>query len=224
MFMYIHSLYEGIVNKDIIGKVNKINNYAFNQISKYIMSNAGMDFSAENIANYFNKSIIKNDGKHALSNKNTISSRTIYSYLDKMEKAYLIHTTQKFYLSGKQALRGSKKYYAIDNGFRTINTNTVDFASSFYLENLIYNELKSRQYDVFTGKTYNSEIDFVVVKNSKKCYVQVAYLLSDKRTIKREFGAFSSIKDASPKFVFSLDKVDMSHDGITHLNIIDFCL
>ena len=62
------------------------------------------------------------------------------------------------------------------------------------------------------------------MKDSKKCFIQVAYLLSDEQVIEREFGAFKSIKDPSPKFVLSLYNFDMSRGGITHINIIDFLL
>ena len=61
-------------------------------------------------------------------------------------------------------------------------------------------------------------------KNVKKCFIQVSYLLASKETIQREFGAYKNITDASPKYVMSLDKIDLSHDGIVHLNIIDFLL
>ncbi len=75
---------------------------------------------------------------------------------------------------------------------------------------------------MFIGKTYKSEVDFVAMKNGKKCFIQVAYILETNGTIDSEFNAFSPIKDASPKYVLSLDKIDMSKNGITHLNIIDF--
>ena len=57
-----------------------------------------------------------------------------------------------------------------------------------------------------------------------KCFIKVSYLLSSEETIKREFVAYSKITDASPKYVMSLDKIDMSHDGIIHVNIVDFLL
>ena len=78
--------------------------------------------------------------------------------------------------------------------------------------------------DVKIGKTYKGEIDFVAIKDSKKCFIQVAYLISDDDVIKREFSAFDSIKDSSPKYVLSLDEFDMSQNGITHINIEDFLL
>ena len=67
-------------------------------------------------------------------------------------------------------------------------------------------------------------VDFVVNKRKKKCFIQVSYLMPSEETIKREFDAFKPIKDASPKYVLSLDKIDLSHDGITHINIEDFLL
>ena len=76
----------------------------------------------------------------------------------------------------------------------------------------------------YDGKTFKGEIDFVAIKDGKKCFIQVAYLLASEETIQREFGAYSKITDASPKYVMSLDKLDMSHDGIVHMNIIDFLL
>ena len=107
---------------------------------------------------------------------------------------------------------------------RTLNTNTINYEDTFFLENIIYNELLIQGFTVYTGKTFKGEIDFVAIKDNKKCFIQVAYLLSSENTIKREFGAYDKITDASPKYVLSLDKIDLSHDGIEHLNIVDFLL
>ena len=81
-----------------------------------------------------------------------------------------------------------------------------------------------RGYDVRIGKTYKGEIDFVAIKDGKKCFIQVAYLLSSEEVIEREFNAFNSVRDPSPKYVFSLDEFDMSMNGIIHLNIEDWLL
>lgn len=210
---YITNLYEGIINRDIVTRRSKINQKTFKDISLYILSNAGKEFSAENVMEYYNR-----------TSKEKISLRTIYNYLDKMKKAYLLHGVSRYNLVGKASLSNREKYYATDMGFRTINTNTINYEDNFFLENIVYNELLSQGFTVFTGKTYKSEIDFVAIKNSKKCFIQVSYLLSDQKTIQREFGAFSPISDASPKYVISLDKIDLSHDGISHINMIDFLL
>ena len=109
-------------------------------------------------------------------------------------------------------------------GFRMINTNYVNYEDTFFLENIVYNELANRGYEVFTGKIYKSEIDFVAIEGKRKCFIQVAYYLTNQETIDREFSAFSPIQDSSPKYVLSLDRIDLLHDGIGHLNIIDFLL
>ncbi|MCI7606597.1 MAG: ATP-binding protein [Spirochaetales bacterium] len=209
---YLSNLYESIVNRDIVGKTKSADKKAFMDISLYILANAGKELSIDNIIETYKK-----------ENKE-IAKRTVYNYLERMKKAYLIHGVGRYNIVGKSALSNREKQYAIDMGFRTINTNTINYEDTFYLENVVYNELLSRGYTVFAGKTHKGEIDFVAIKNGKKCFLQVTYLLASEKTIQREFGAYSNITDASPKYVMSLDKIDMSHDGIIHINIVDFLL
>lgn len=209
---YLSNLYKSIVSRDIIGKSKSKDKSNFLDISLYILANAGKEFSVDNIVKAYKK-----NGKE-------ISKRTVYNYLERMKKAYLIHGVGRYNITGKSALSNREKQYAVDMGFRTINTNTINYEDTFFLENIIYNELLTRGYTVFAGKTFKGEIDFVAIKGGKKCFIQVTYLLASEETIKREFGAYGSITDASPKYVMSLDKIDLSHDGIVHLNIIDFLL
>ena len=209
---YLLNLYESIVNRDIVGKTKSADRKAFMDISLYILANAGKELSIENIIETYKK------------NNKEISKRTVYNYLERMKKAYLIHGVGRYNIVGKSALSNKEKQYAIDMGFRTINTNTINYEDTYFLENIIYNELITRGYTVFVGKTYKGEIDFVAIRNSKKCFIQVSYLLASENTIKREFGAYDKITDASPKYVMSLDKIDMSRNGIIHVNIIDFLL
>ena len=141
-----------------------------------------------------------------------------------MKKAYLIHAVGRYDITGKTSLKNKEKLYAIDTGFRTINTNTINYEDTFFLENIVYNELISRGFNVFVGKTYKGEVDFVAIRDGKKCFIQVTYYMVQESTIRREFGAFLPISDASPKYVMSLDRIDMSQNGITHINIEDFLL
>lgn len=212
MHRYLSNLYESIVNRDIVGRSKSADKKSFMDISLYILANAGKELSVDNIISAYKK-----DNKE-------LSRRTIYHYLERMKKAYLIHGVGRYNIVGKSALSNREKQYAVDMGFRTINTNTINYEDTFFLENVIYNELITRGFTVFAGKTFKGEIDFVAIKGGKKCFLQVAYLLASEDTIKREFGAYSKITDASPKYVMSLDKIDLSHDGIVHINIIDFLL
>lgn len=210
---FLDNLYTNIINRDIIKKTSKIDRAAFKDISLYMMSNAGKEFSAENIAQYY-----------ARKSKKKVSQRTIYNYLEKLQRAYILHTCKKYNISGKAALDKSDKFYATDTGLRTLNTNTINYEDTFFLENIIYNELLIQGFTVFTGKTFKGEIDFVAIKDNKKCFIQVSYLMTNETTIKREFGAYDKITDASPKYVLSLDRINLSNNGIEHVNIVDFLM
>ena len=93
-----------------------------------------------------------------------------------------------------------------------------------YLENIVYNELRARGYDVRVGDLPNTEIDFVATRFEEKIYIQVAYILADESVVRREFNAFNEIDDHYQKLVLSLDKSDFSQDGIVHRNVIDWLL
>ena len=210
---YIEQTYQGIIDKDIITEKLKGSRQKFTRLSDYVMANAGKEFSSKNIESYY-----------ATENKDSLDKKAIYRYLDKMEKACLIKRVKRFNIVGKRAMAYIEKQYAVDTGFRMINTNLVNFEDTFFLENIIYNELVSRGYEVFTGKTYKGEVDFVEIDGRKKCFIQVAYYLNSPETIEREFGAFAPISDAAPKYVLSLDRFDYSRDGIGHINIVDFLM
>ena len=210
---YLISLFNGIIDKDICYSRSNINKENFTTLAKYIISNATKEFSATSISDYFNK-----------MNNGNITRENIYRYLEKLEQACLISRVKRFDIANKRTLRLIEKHFVIDNGFFLACSQSNNILISHALENLIYNELIYRGYEIKIGKTYKGEIDFVVTKNNTKCFIQVAYLLSDESIIKREFSAFSSIKDSAPKYVFSLDQFDMSQDGIKHINIEDFLL
>ena len=210
---YLISLFNGIIDKDICNSRSNINKENFTTIAKYIISNATKEFSATSISDYFNK-----------TNNGNIARENIYRYLEKLEQACLISRVKRFDIANKRTLKLIEKHFVIDNGFFLACSQSNNILINHALENLIYNELIYRGYEIKIGKTYKGEIDFVVTKNNTKCFIQVAYLLSDESIIKREFSAFSSIKDSAPKYVFSLDQFDMSQDGIKHINIEDFLL
>ena len=210
---YLNNLYNSIIEKDILGRYEIKNKNLFKRIANYLMINPGKLLSIDNIINYI-----------GTNEKEKISNRTIYNYIDYLSTAYLVQAIKKYNIKGKTELKNIDKYYIIDTGFSYIKTNKINFDDSFLLENIIYNELLYQGYDVFVGKTYKSEVDFVAIKNQKKYFIQVTYLLASIKTIEREFGAFKPIDDSSPKIVMSLDKIDFSRDGIRHMNILKFLL
>ncbi|MCI6789193.1 MAG: ATP-binding protein [Mollicutes bacterium] len=210
---YLKEIFYGIIDKDICNSKSKINKDTFISIAKYIIANSSKEFSAEKISEYFNR-----------YNKENISPKHIYRYLEKLEQACLINRVHRYDVASKRNLKNIEKQFVVDNGFLLIANESNFISPSHALENLVYNELIYRGYDVKIGKTYKGEIDFVVLKDNKKCFIQVAYMLINDDVIDREFNAFKSVRDASPKYVLSLDDIDMSKDGITHLNIEDWLL
>ena len=211
--LYLQQTYQGIIDRDIITDAKRTNREKLLKIASYVMANSGKEFSAQSICNYFER-----------QNNDPIDKASVYRYLDRMEKACLINRVKRFDIVGKRHLSYIEKQYAVDTGFRMINTNFTRYDNTFFLENIVYNELFSRGYQIFVGKTQRGEIDFLVLDGRKKCFVQVAYYLHSDETIQQEFGAFHNITDASPKYVLSLDRMDFSHDGIGHINIVDFLL
>ena len=213
---YFQSLYKSIIEKDVYGTHKKIDRTTFENVASYIMMTSGRKFSATSIAKFLTHSVDEIELKS--------TARTISNYEKYIEECFLLNECKPFYISGKVSLNGTKKLYSVDLGLRNSFSNTINTDDGFGLENLIFQELKSRGFDVRVGSLRNGEIDFVAIKGKKKCFIQVAYLLSSQDTMEREYGAFDNVRDASPKYVLSLDKYDSSRNGITHLNIIDFLL
>ena len=210
---YLKSIYYGIIDKDICNTKAKINKETFITLSKYISSNVTKEYSVTSIVDYYNQ-----------NNSDKIYNENVYRYLEKLEKACLISRVKRYDVATKRTLQHVEKQFVVDNGFMLACNDSNKIFIAHALENLVYNELLYRGYDVKIGKTYKGEIDFVAMKDGKKCFIQVAYLLSSDDVIEREFGAYDSVRDPSPKYVFSLDEYDMSKDGIIHFNIEEWLL
>lgn len=213
---YLKGLYKSIIEKDVFGIHKRINKKDFENVSKYIIETTGRTFSALSIAKYLKNQKTKDEQKKY--------SETVNNYAKYLEECYFISECEPFYLKGKECLNGTAKYYPVDVGLRSSLGNALELDDTFALECVIYNELVYRGYDVKYGKLKNGEIDFVAIKNKRKCLIQVAYSIKDNNTFEREYGAFERINDNSPKYVFSMDKKDTSYKGIIHINIKDFLL
>ena len=209
---YLMDVYNSIVIKDIIDRFGIKDLDLFNRIVEYIVTTPAQIFSAENLVKYF-----MSDGK-------SVTKNTVYNYLEYMVLAMLISKAERYDIRGKRILNGKYKYYLTDLGLgQVMNTNKKPQMGA-YLENIVYNELLSRGYDVKIGGLDNTEIDFIATRFDEKIYIQVTFILADENVINREFGAFNGINDNYPKYVISTDKIDMSQNGIIHMNIIDWLL
>ena len=209
---YLMDVYDSIVVKGIIDRFGIKDLDLFNRIVEYIVTTPSQIFSAENLVKYF------------MADDRGVTKNTLYNYLEYMVLAMLINKAERYDIRGKRILNGKYKYYLTDLGLgQVMNTNKRPQMGA-YLENIVYNELLSRGYDVKVGSLENSEIDFIATRFDEKIYIQVTFILADESIIKREFGAFASIDDNYPKYVISTDKFNMSQNGIIHMNIIDWLL
>ena len=150
---------------------------------------------------------------------------TIIKYLGYLEEACVINRIKPYSSKTKSELSYYFKVYNEDVSFNSIRCMNNRYDLTHNLENIVYNELINRNYEVYIGKTKNGEVDFLAKKDGNIKYIQVTYEMEGHdNTIEREFGAYKSIEDNYPKYVISLDKIDLSRDGIIHLNLIDFLL
>ena len=208
--IFLSDLYDSIVLKDVVTRY-KIQNIALlNKIIDYLSINTSQIFSGTSIANFLK------------SEKRDCSKESLYNYLTFITNSCIVNKISRYDIQGKRILSTLEKYYLTDVGLARIHSTKIDLGAS--LENIVYNELISRGYEVHIGILRNAEIDFIAQRGNQKEYFQVCYLLASEETVKREFGAFDSVKDNYPKYVLSLDKFDFSQNGIIHKNIIEWLL
>ena len=209
---YLHSVFDSIILRDVVERLGLKDTILFNLILQYLIDITGREFSANNII------------KHLKSEGRITSTETLYTYLDALCKALIIQKIYRYDIHGKAILKTLNKYYMTDLGIAQIKNNNFKINKCFAIENVVFNELLVRGYEVYIGKLNPGEIDFIATKSGEKKYFQVAYLLNDARVVEREFVAYKTINDNYPKYVISMDKTDFSQNGIMHKNIVDWLL
>lgn len=206
--IYNSTIFSDIVKRNQVRKIDQLE-----RVVKYTFSNVGNTFSAKSIADYLK------------AERRSLDNETVYSYLDKLEKAYLLHRCSRYDLQGKEILKTQEKFYLADVALRysVLGYNADSVASS--LENIVYLELCRRGYTVYVGKTSDGEIDFVAVRQNEKIYVQVTQEINSEKTEKREYNRLLEIPDNYPKFVLTTDEfAGGNYEGIKTMHIADFLL
>ena len=208
----LSNIFDSVVLKDIMMRNRIVSPTALDKVLEYVVANSSTTISGNSIA-------------AALSDENqSVSAPTVYDYLKYISEACICDKVLRYDIRGKKILAYEEKTYVCDLGFFQLKKNRVKDEYNYIVETICYNELISRGYNVYIGKTYKGEVDFIAEKGKEKFYVQAAYLLSDEAVIEREFGAYDAINDNYPKYVISMDKIQMSRDGIIHLNLSDFLM
>ena len=206
--IYNSTIFSDIVKRNQVRKIDQLE-----RVVKYTFGNVGNTFSAKSIADYLK------------SEHRSIDNETVYSYLEKLEKAYLLHRCSRYDLHGKEILKTQEKFYLADTALRysVLGYNADSVASS--LENIVYLELCRRGYTVNVGKTSDGEIDFVAVRQNDKIYVQVTQEIRSEKTEKREYNRLLEIHDNYPRYVLTTDEfAGGNYEGIKTLHIADFLL
>lgn len=209
---FLRDVYDTIVLKDIVQRAGIKDIDLFNRVMEYLVCNPSQIFSITSLSNYF------------LSVNRKVSKETIYNYLEHITTSLIMKKVSRYDIRGKRILTKMDKYYLTDMGLGRIRNSGFKLEMGALLENVVYNELISRGFEVYVGKTTNGEVDFVTIKGQEKAYYQVAYYLYDQKVIDREFGAFLDIPDNYPKYVLSFDKMNFSREGIIHKNVMEFLL
>lgn len=206
--IYNSTIFSDIVRRNQVKKIDQLE-----RVVKYTFNNIGNTFSAKSISNYFK------------SEQRKIDNETVYSYLEKLQKAYILHKCSRYDLQGKDILKTQEKFYLADVSLRySVLGYTVDSVAAS-LENIVYLELKRRGYDVYIGKIKDKEIDFVATKQNEKIYVQVTQEIKSEKTQKREYEQLLKIRDNYPKYVVMADNfAGGNYEGIKTMNIVDFLL
>ena len=206
--IYNSTVFSDIVRRSQIRKIDQLE-----RIVKYTFSNVGNTFSAKSISDYLK------------AEQRKLDNETVYSYLEKLEKAYLLHRCSRYDLQGKEILKTQEKFYLADVALRYSVLGYSEETVASGLENIVYLELCRRGYTVYIGKFGDSDIDFVDERQNEKLYVQVTQEIRTEKTERREYERLLQIKDNYPKYVLRTDLfADGNYEGIKTMHIADFLL
>ncbi len=206
--IYNSTIFSDIVRRSQVRKIDQLE-----RVVRYTFNNVGNTFSAKSVSDYLK------------AEHRALDNETVYSYLEKLEKAYLIHRCYRCDLQGKEILKTQEKFYLADTALRySILGYNADSAAAG-LENVVYLELCRRGYTVYVGKFGNFEIDFTAVRQNEKLYVQVTQEIRSEKTEKREYDRLLEIRDNYPKYVLTTDEFSGgNYEGIKTMHIADFLL
>ena len=210
---YLKSVYSTIVFRDVVSRYKLRNTLFLEKLIQFLSENIGNLFSAKNISDYLK------------SQHTAISVNQIQSYTEYLNNAFLIHRVERYDLIGKRVFEIGEKYYFENMGIRNIVIGYRITDKAKILENLVYNHLLYKGYDIKVGYYGDKEIDFVGEKNGEKLYIQVALKIDSDKTAEREFGNLLKIQDNYPKIVVTKDTFSgNSYEGIRHCSIRQFLM
>ena len=213
VFEYLQNIYNTIVFRDVVARFKVRNINFLERLIQFLADNTGSLFSAKRISDFLKSQQIN------------IAHNQVQTYIDYLSNAFLVHKVQRYDLKGKRLFETGEKYYFENTGLRNVIGGYKPGDKAKLLENIVYNQLLFKGYDVKTGWINTEEIDFVATKNNETQYIQVALQIDNEKTFKREFGNLLKIKDNFPKTVITLQSgTRNSYQGIPMISLRKFLL
>jgi len=214
VYDYLKNVYNTILLKDVVSRYNIRNVSFLVNLVNYLGDNVGSLVSAKKISDFLK------------SQKINISPNVVLDYLLYLVGSFFIYKVPRSDIQGKKIFKINDKFYFEDLGLRHSVVGYKQMDINKILENIVFLQMKYLGYQITVGQIGEHEIDFICVKDHKKIYIQVAYLINSQNK-KREFGNLLEIKDNYEKFVVSMDEMideEAQYKGIKYLNIRNFLL
>ena len=210
---YIREVYSTILTRDLTEKYNLTDTHALTQVANNLMDNIGNITSPNNVSSGLT------------ANSNPTSHVTVRRYIQYLCNAFVFYKVDRYDIKGRKYLESLNKYYLSDTGLRyaLLGRRNMDWGRVY--ENIVFLELKRRGYEVYVGKLYQKEIDFVILRGNERAYIQVSDNISEKTTFEREASPLLSIKDAYPKIIIARTRHDMyDYQGIKIYDIAEWLM
>ncbi len=205
---YIRDVYDTILIRDLVEKYRLGNATLLKKVAEYLMDNVSNISSSRNISNVL------------IANGTETNYKTVGSYIERLCHAFIFYEAGRYDVRGKAYLQSLSKYYLADTGIRfaVLGKRNIDWGRM--LEDIVFLELLRRGYEVYVGKLYQKEIDFVAMKGNEKLYIQVSDDISGEETFHREIGPLLQIRDAYPKMLLARTRhEDSDYEGVSIIDI-----
>lgn len=210
---YLEGIYHTIVIKDIAARKKITDIMMLQSVTEFVFDSIGSQLSPKKIADTMT------------SNGRKIDVKTVERYLDGLMESSVIYQARRYHIRGKQYLKTLEKYYVVDIGMRYMLLGTRGTDVGHILENVIYLELKRREYEVYVGKLDELEVDFVAKEPKRTTYIQVAASVRNPDMLERELAPLQRIPDHYPKMILTLDEdPEADYEGIRRINALDWLM